>query len=658
MSLVAPLFLLGVFAIALPLWLHRLQTQSSDRKPFSSAMLLETAKQRIHVKKKLKYLLLLAARIALLVLLAVTFAKPFLTVPSDVVTATEAGTRVVLVDTSVSMGRTGVFDQAMSEARRAIDDAPADALLQVLSAAGDLQVIGSLTNDRGAARSSLATLSAGSLRLDYGEVMSAVERYVAALPPPVSLHFVSDYQASGMPVRFSDVIPGSVADFTPRVVGTGEPFNWSIDYLRETAAGLDAGLNGAGNRERLADVELLVNDVVITSQGLSQTGPQVVKFEVPAWEEGENRVQLRINTDDDFAADNNWHHVVDKAPPAPIPLITLNPDGLPVVYLSAALESSGSYQVEPLISGEFDLRVLSRYRWAIVDEIGLVNPELAAALTEFISGGGNLLAFAGDRAAALETLPVSGHRHAQTEIRPQLNEFRAIGQIDTRHPVLSATEGWQSVNVTRNLPLEALDSDEVLIRLENNEPFLIEQRIGQGRLLLVPSVLDNQWNDLPVRPVFVSFIIEAARYLSGSSEIQKTYTTGASLSLARAGNTAGQVIDPDGNTVLSLADTTRDQQIKLNKPGIYEVYTPQGLSLVAANIDPRESDLRKVTQEVLDTWQDATGGNALAEGAAFSAEEERTVELWHWLLMVLALIVIGESILGNMHLSPRRMERA
>ena len=253
---------------------------------------------------------------------------------------------------------------------------------------------------------------------------------------------------------------------------------------------------------------------------------------------------------------------------------------------------------------------------------------------------------------------MTGHRHAETAIRPQSNEFLSIGQVDTRHPILAATEGWQSVNVTRNLSLEVLEGDEVLIRLENNEPFLIERRMGQGRLLLMPATLDNQWNDLPVRPVFVSFIIEAARYLSGISEIRKTYTTGASLPLARAGNTSGQVIDPDGNTVLSVADTTRDQQIKLDKPGIYEVYTPQGLSLVAANIDPRESDLRKVTQEVLDTWQEATGGTAVTDGAVYTAEEENTVELWHWLLMVLALIVIGESILGNMHLSPRRMERA
>ena len=41
------------------------------------------------------------------------------------------------------------------------------------------------------------------------------------------------------------------------------------------------------------------------------------------FEEGENRVVLRINTDDDLAADNSWYQVIDNEPPAIIPLLTL-----------------------------------------------------------------------------------------------------------------------------------------------------------------------------------------------------------------------------------------------------------------------------------------------------------------------------------------------
>lgn len=658
MGLLAPLFLLGVFAVALPIWLHRLQAQSSDRKAFSSAMLLETAKQQVHVKKELKYLLLLAARILLLVLMVFAFAKPFLTVPPNAIISTASGTHLVLVDTSVSMDRAGVFSQVQAEASRAIDGAPADALIQLLSADSSMRVVTALTNDKSTSRSALGSLSASALRLDYGEVMSAVERLADSLPPPVTLHFVSDFQASAMPVRFSDVVPAGIAGFEPHVVGTGEPFNWSVDFLRDNSDGIDVGLSGFGDRERIANVDLLLNNVVVDSRGLSQTGPHVLHFDAPDYEEGENRVVLRINTDDDLRADNNRYHVVDNDPPATIPLLTLNADSLPVTYLSAALESAGDYRVEPMIIGEFDPRVLSRYRWVVIDEIGFIDQQLEQALTEFLENGGNLLAFAGDRAASLESLPVTGHRQSATSVRPQAGEFLAIGQMDVRHPVLSGTEGWQSVNVSRSLSLDVPDGDEVLIRLENNEPFLIEKRVGQGRILLMPASLDNRWNDLPVRPVFVSFIIESARYLSGVNQIPKTYIAGATLPLALTGNSSGQVVDPDGNSVLSLADTTREQQIRLNKPGFYEVYTPQGETVVAANVDPLESDLRKVSQEVLDRWQDATGGQPLAGAGSFNAEEAETVELWHWVLFLLALVVIAESILGNMHLTPRRMERA
>lgn len=653
MGLVAPLFLLGALAIALPIWLHRLQTQSSERKAFSSAMLLETARQQVHVRRKLKYLLLLAARIAVLTLLALAFAKPFMTVSSDNVLATAAGTRVVIVDTSASMGRAGVFSQAQAEARRAIDDAPDDALLQVVGADGSLQLASDLGMDKAAQRAAVAGLSPSVLRLDYGEMMTAVERLARSLPAPVRVHFISDYQASSMPVRFADLVPAGVASLTPHVVGTGAPFNWSIDYVRESAGGLDVGVTGAGDRERVADLNLVLNAETLDTRSLIETGPQVIHFDVAEFESGENRVEVQLTTDDDFHADNRWYYVVDNEPPTAVPLITLSPGGLPHTYLSAALESAGEYEVETLLAGDFDNRVLGRYRWAVIDDIGLVDPQLEQSLTGFLHGGGNLLAFAGERASSLETLPLTGHRHSSTSARARAGEFLSVGQIDTRHPALRQTEGWHSVNVSQSMPLEPQDGDEILIRLENNEPFLIERRVGEGRLLLMPANLDNQWNDLPIRPVFVSFIIEAGRYLSGINEIARTYTTGAVLPLALTGASSGQVIDPDGETVLSLADTTREQQIRLNKSGIYEVYTPQGEAMVAANIDPLESDLRKLSQEVLDRWQDATGGQALTVGSMPNPDKSETIELWHWVLLVLALSVIGESVLGNLHLAPR-----
>jgi len=654
---VTPLFLAGVLAVALPFWLHRLQTRSSERKPFSSTMLLETAEQRIHVKRKLKYLLLLALRVVLLILLALAFAGPFLTRPPNEIVASDSGTHLVLVDTSASMGRTGVFDQALDAARAAIAAAPNDALVQVLNADGVLSRHGELSSDKGVARSALGSLGVSSLRLDFGEAMSGVERIAAGVPAPVTLHFVSDFQAGGLPVRFTDLVPRGVTELVPRPVGSGEPFNWSAEFVRTGAGRVQFGLSGSGDRERIANVEFVLNGSIVETRSITGTGPQVIEFELPELEAGENRLELRIDADDDLAADNRWFHVLDNRPPAAVPLLTADPGGLPATYLAAALESAGRYELETLLPGTFDPRVFGRYNWVLVDDLGVVDAETAAALVDYLQNGGNLLAFAGERADGLEALPVSGHRFEPAAIAAA-GDFRTIGQIDDAHPALARAEGWRNVHVTRSLPLQSIAGDEVLIRLDDNQPLLLERRVGAGHMLLAALHLDNRWSDLPVRPVFVSFMVDVAAYLAGSAEITRAFTAGDNLPLAVAGGTSGQVVDPDGNRILSLADTTRDQQIKLNKPGFYEVYTQQGQSVVAVNLDTRESGLTRLEPEVIERWTSATAGQADAAASVTSVVEERTLELWHWALLLLAVIVIGESIVGNMHLSPRRVERA
>ena len=62
MTLLAPLFLLGLASIALPIWLHRMSTQSPKRERFSSAMLLEESTQQTYISKQLQYILLSGAK--------------------------------------------------------------------------------------------------------------------------------------------------------------------------------------------------------------------------------------------------------------------------------------------------------------------------------------------------------------------------------------------------------------------------------------------------------------------------------------------------------------------------------------------------------------------------------------------------------------------
>lgn len=655
MSFIAPLFLLGVIAVAVPFWLHRLQTQSSDRKPFSSAMLLETTEQQVHVQKKLKYLALLALRTVLLLVIALAFAKPLWMNPETLPGPGPDGTHLVLVDTSASMSRDGAFEQAISLARQAIDAAPGGAMLQVFSASMAVREESELSADRGVHLAALQGLAPDPSRLEFGHVMTAIDRLAESMPSPVTLHIVSDFQDSGLPARFADMVSSRITTLQLHAPSTRPPVNWSVEAVRETADGVDVVVSGIGSDDMTTGVELSSGGTVVDSGDISGSGTTTLSFTGLVLEPGDNQLRIETTANDDLGFDDRRYHVIRNTPPAPIPLLTLNRDGLPVTYLSAALHSDpgNAFHIETSVIGDFDSRTLSRYGWLIVDDVGAVGPELEASLLEFVQDGGGLLAFAGQRSTTATRIPVSGHSIRPASIGLGDGQFLSIGQVDSGHPLLSATDGWYAVNLSQTIPVETHADDQVLVRLENDEAFVIERRLGQGRMLLVAGGLENQWNDLPIRPVFVSFMIEAARYLSGIEQVATAFDAGATLPLSLVGGVSGQVIDPDGRTVLSLAGTTRAQRIELHKTGFYEVYTSQGDYVVAVNTDPRESELAAIAPETMQRWIAAMSAAAEpGETAAFEQEAE-PFELWHALLLILALVLIGESILANAHLTLR-----
>ena len=119
---------------------------------------------------------------------------------------------------------------------------------------------------------------------------------------------------------------------------------------------------------------------------------------------------------------------------------------------------------------------------------------------------------------------------------------------------------------------------------------------------------------------------------------------------------SGQVYNPSGDSLLSLADTTQAQNIQLTETGYYRIVTLGRDILVAVNPDARESDLSLMDAQALQNWETmvagSTGNIELIEGVAVSVAEEDPVaiEIWRVLLILLAVIVLTESLLGNRYL--------
>ena len=77
MGFLAPWFLAGLATVGLPVYLHLLRRHATTPRPFSSLRFFERRQQSSIRHRRLRYLLLLSLRLALLVLLVLAFANPF-----------------------------------------------------------------------------------------------------------------------------------------------------------------------------------------------------------------------------------------------------------------------------------------------------------------------------------------------------------------------------------------------------------------------------------------------------------------------------------------------------------------------------------------------------------------------------------------------------
>ena len=124
MSFLAPLFLIGAAAIAAPILFHLIRRTSREKIPFSSLMFLQPTPPRVTRKSRLENILLLILRCAVLCLLALAFARPFVRNPLLAQSGKGAATRtVLLLDTSASMRRENLWEEGRAKALEVIRQA-------------------------------------------------------------------------------------------------------------------------------------------------------------------------------------------------------------------------------------------------------------------------------------------------------------------------------------------------------------------------------------------------------------------------------------------------------------------------------------------------------------------------------------------------------
>jgi hypothetical protein len=117
MNFLAPLFMLGALAIIGPIIFHLIRRTTREKTPFSTLMFLEPTPRRITRRSRLENLWLLLLRCIVIGLLATAFARPFFRQNAINAKSSSGKQRaVVLIDTSASLRRDGVWGEAIKKA--------------------------------------------------------------------------------------------------------------------------------------------------------------------------------------------------------------------------------------------------------------------------------------------------------------------------------------------------------------------------------------------------------------------------------------------------------------------------------------------------------------------------------------------------------------
>jgi hypothetical protein len=543
-----PAALLGLLAAGIPTVLHLLTRRVPPTVTFPAVRYLEETERRQNRRLKLRHLLLLLLRTALIASVVLAAARP---VARMAVGGAHAPTAFVLiVDNSLSSGavvegRT-VADLLAARGREIAARVGQGDRLWLMLADGLPRAV-----TPSEAINALETLSPSPRRLDLGLAVRTAAGIVDAQPglaPEIVV--VSDLQRSalsgGEPARMR------VLAWTPGVI----PENHSVDSagaepeVWSPEGRVVASVGGARRVPAALSLTLGGQDV---ARAVAYPGDRVIlaaRGSQPGWLAGRAALDP-----DELRADDDWFVAVRVAAPAP----------------AAAEAGAGRYVDQAL---------------AVLVEGGRVGKGRAVVIADRPAGARSIVVPPADPAEIGALNRALAARGVQWQYGARVEgEWRLRGDVG---PAEGAT-------VRRRYQL--VGSGAVLARADD-EPWLVRQQ----DVVLLGSRLDDQWTDLPLTAAFVPFLdLLINRVAAGEAEALNAHPG----DMVQLPPTVDALLTPAGPMPVA-----GDRRVSApREPGVYFLRGAAGdaVGALSVNHDPRESNLVEADQRVL---RAALGPNA------------------------------------------------
>ncbi|AXC10273.1 hypothetical protein ACPOL_0918 [Acidisarcina polymorpha] len=676
MGFLSPWFLGGLAALSVPVFVHLLRRHVSVPRPVASLLFFERGTQSSTRYRKLRHLLLFALRFAVVLLIVLAFANPFVRR-----SAADAPGRLLLIvlDNSFSMRAGTRFADAKREALSTLAAKPHSQRAQVMALGDGLAVLTQPITDSVQLRSALESIQPGDSHANFGELGQAIRALAETERRPIDLHLFSDMQRTAMPANFADMVlpPSATLLLHPAAKGAAPP-NWTIESVEAPAELADpkdptrsrvrAVVAGFGAPAASKTISLVINGKVVATKKVDvpANGRASVDFAPLSAEYGFNRCEVRVEAGDAFPADDSSVFVVRRSDPERVLFVHASGDTRSPLYFGAALGAAaqGSYILQSVSAEQTTNLDPSRFAFVVLSDTSSLPSIFEHTLEQYVSKGGNALIALGTGVSRHGQIPLWGgnvngvHDYAG-------GNAATVASVDFTYPALEqvapgrANGGWAETKVFYASAVNE-GAARVAARLSDGTPFLLDRQLGEGHLLLLTSGLENLTNDLPIHPVFVTLVDHLANYLSGSERLSGSRQVDSFVQLRGAAVPVGEVasvevVDPDGRRPLSLSEARTVQSFQLRRAGFYQMRFANGRdAVIGVNPDRQESDLSPIPEDVQQLWSGSPG----VESGSLPATQAkyRPVSLW-WYVMLLALAAaLAEMALASGYMGTQREE--
>jgi hypothetical protein len=608
MSFLYPVFLFGAVAAAVPIILHLLKREAAPEVRFSAVRFLRREPTEQSRRQRLRELLLLALRVAAILLLAAAFARPYFVEGARVTSSVT----IVALDTSLSMGAPGRFERARDLARSVVDQAPAGSRVGLVTFDDRPTLAVEPRVDRAPVLKAIDAQRPGFGATQYGPALARAQDAIAGSGRIV---VVTDLQRSGWDeaarVVLSPDVEVRVAD-----VGANATENLALVGLQRDGAGVLAVVQNAGSRDRDVAARLRVDGRDASTSRVRVPAGETADVTFVAIPQGATSAAVAIDDQGGWPGDDIRYLVTGPQPgPRVIAVTDRQNDGLLFVQRALGAAADETFRVEPAQPGSLGRLLTDGNAVAAVLVTGgrVIDRPAIDAVRRHLASGGGLIVAAGPTLEPDMVAELAGLRGAP---RVRADEDVSLAAADTRHPIFqafgSAVPSLGGIRFTRTWDLNE-DGWVVLARFTDGRAALMERRVDEGRVLLFASDLGHAWNDFPVHPAFVPFVHETIRYVTRARRSPRE---------------------------LFVADTPEGAP---RRPGVAAVSGRR----VAINVDPRESDPAQLDEAAFRTGVGQLRAAPAADTSADARAREESQRYWRYGLMLMLVALAAEGLVAG-----------